>query len=178
MNCKTLWWVVLVGIELASIPFSSADENINGRRGRLSTADYRFAAAVAEAGMMEVRLGELARAQGADIAVRQFGDRMVVDHGIAGNDLIVLAAKKAAILPTQITPEHQRQLDRLRKMSGKDFDQAYARMMVEDHQKDLKEFRKAALTANDPDLKAFAAKLAEVSSAHLDQARQMETKVR
>ncbi len=162
----------------ASAPSANAQKNLDGRRGHLATADYRFASTAAESEMMEVKLGELARVQGADILVRLFGERMVVDHGIAGNNLRVLSAKKAAVLPTLLTVDAQGRLDQLRLLTGANFDKAYAKMMVEDHKRLLNDYRKAALTANDSDLKSFAAKLAEVVSVHLDQARQMEAKVR
>ena len=36
------------------------------------------------------------------------------------------------------------------------FDKAYAKYMVKDHEKDAKEFKDAADDVKDPDLKAFA----------------------
>ena len=46
--------------------------------------------------------------------------------------------------------------DKLSKLSGKDFDKEYISDMVDDHEKDVKEFEKASKDAKDPDLKAWA----------------------
>jgi hypothetical protein len=50
--------------------------------------------------------------------------------------------------------------------------------MVEDHKTDLKEFKKASESVDDPELKAFAAKTATIIGQHLDQAKQMESSVK
>ena len=44
-----------------------------------------------------------------------------------------------------------------RKMRGAEFDRAYMRDMVQDHEKDVKKFRQEAEHANDPDLKSLRA---------------------
>ncbi len=56
-------------------------------RGQLSAADYKFAKTAACGGITEVRLGKLAADKSMNPSVRQFGDRMVTDHGKAGQDL-------------------------------------------------------------------------------------------
>src|SRR3954451_8291739 len=45
-------------------------------RGQLSKKDYKFAHDAALGGLMEVRLGELAKQKAANQTVQQFGDRM------------------------------------------------------------------------------------------------------
>ena len=59
-------------------------------------------------------------------------------------------------LPQQLDQKHQQTHDRLAKLRGAEFDRAYMRDMVADHDKDVKEFRQQAQTASDPDIKAFA----------------------
>ena len=46
----------------------------------------------------------------------------------------------------------------LTSKTGNDFDQAFARMGVEDHEKDIKEFEKEANSGSDPDVKSWAIK--------------------
>jgi len=43
-------------------------------------------------------------------------------------------------------------------MSGAEFDRAYVKMMVNDHNKDVKAFEKQSTRGADPDVKAFAGK--------------------
>ena len=58
------------------------------------------------------------------------------------------------------------------------FYKTYAKDMVKDHQKDVKEFEKAARTLNDPDLKAWAEQTLPVLQQHLQMAQDMEATVK
>jgi len=51
---------------------------------------------------------------------------------------------------------------------GRDFDKAYLNMMLDDHKKDLKAFKKAADKCTDTDLKSFATDGVPVIQKHLD----------
>ncbi|MGV3503784.1 MAG: DUF4142 domain-containing protein [Adhaeribacter sp.] len=130
-----------------------------------------FAVKAASAGMMEVTLGELAQQQGQQEGVKQFGQTMVADHGKANAELAALARNKNMELPTTMLPQHQQHIGHLKALSGPAFDKAYMSMMVQDHEKDVAAFQKAAQGEADPDLKAFAQKTLPVLKAHLDMAR-------
>jgi putative membrane protein len=103
--------------------------------------------------------------------VKKFGARMVQDHGKATQELTSILAQKGATLDTE--KKHHAKLADLEKLSGSEFDVAYAKQMVEDHKKDLKEFKKAAEDADDAEIRAFASKTATVISEHLQQANEM-----
>ena len=64
------------------------------------------------------------------------------------------------------------------KASGPEFDRAYAKAMLKDHKKDVKEFKEAAKDLKDPDLKAFAEKTLPVLEDHLRMAEQLQTNVK
>jgi putative membrane protein len=59
----------------------------------------------------------------------------------------------------------------LSKKSGKEFDRAYMKMMVDDHQEDIKAFEKSSNDAKDADIKAFASKTLPTLRMHLDSAK-------
>jgi putative membrane protein len=63
--------------------------------------------------------------------------------------------------------------DMLMGKSGTEFDTEFARMAVEDHQKDIAEFEKAASSASDSDVKAWAAKTLPTLRAHLKEAESL-----
>ncbi|MDB6018378.1 MAG: outer membrane protein [Pedosphaera sp.] len=146
-------------------------------RGQLSAHDYKFVQEAAEGGMTEVALGQLAADKASDPAVKEFGQRMAQDHSKANQELMQIASQKGAALPTSTTSAEQKEVDRLKGLSGTDFDKAYMKRMVKDHKKDVKEFENAAKKAEDPDLKAFAVKTVPVLQEHLQMAESVHAKV-
>src|SRR5512132_3270594 len=63
--------------------------------------DQMFVKKAAEGGMAEVDLGNVAKQNGSNDAVKQFGDRMVTDHGKANDELKSLAQQKSWTLPSE-----------------------------------------------------------------------------
>jgi putative membrane protein len=162
-------------VALSATPLRAAStEATEKQRGQLSRDDYKFACEAARGGMYEVKAGELAQQQGQDPSIRQFGARMVADHRKADEQLKSIATQKGATLPTRLTRKEQDLLDGLSKLSGKDFDRAYAENMVKDHKTDLKEFQKESQQTEDQDLKTFAKTTAGAISEHLAAAKRME----
>jgi len=139
--------------------------------GTLSSRDRDFLMDAAMGGLMEVELGRIAAQQGASDAVKQFGQRMVTDHSQANTELMTLASSKGITLPTAMDDKHQKAVTKLSAMSGADFDRAYARMMLNDHTKDVNEFERHSTKGTDPDLKAFAGKTLPTLQEHLQMAR-------
>jgi putative membrane protein len=133
-----------------------------------ATDSSSFTTKAAQGGMAEVQLGNLALAKAQSADVKEFAQQMVTDHTKANNDLKNVAAKKSVALPTDINEEQKSTVEKLSKLSGADFDKRYVDSMVEDHEKDVKEFTAQAQSGTDPDVKAFAAKTLPTLQSHLD----------
>jgi putative membrane protein len=146
-----------------------------GTVSSLSTDDKDFAIKAAQGNMAEVSGGTMAAQKGESPDVKNFGNRMVSDHGKALDELKQLAQTKGIALPTDVNDEQKAGADKLSKLSGKYFDKAYTDAMVEDHEKDVAEFDKASKNAQDPDLKAWAAKVLPVIQDHLKMAKAMQS---
>jgi putative membrane protein len=129
--------------------------------------DRQFVEKAADGGKAEVMLGELAQKQASDEQVKQFGNRMVKDHGKANDELARLASAKGISLPTTVGREHRAHADKLAKLSGAAFDRAYMKHMVDDHKKDISEFEKQAKSGKDAELKAFAERTLPTLREHL-----------
>ena len=123
-------------------------------------------------------LGQTAAQKATNPDVKNFGNRMVNDHGKAGDELKQLATNKGLALPTDLNAEDKKIADELSSRSGKDFEKAYIKDMVEDHEKDVKEFEKASKEAQDPDLKSWASKTLPVIQDHLKMAKQIAAKLK
>jgi putative membrane protein len=109
-------------------------------------------------GMAEVQLGQMAAEKASDAQVKEFGQRMVTDHTKANDDLKSVASKEGISLPTSLDAKHQATVDQLSKLSGSEFDRAYVREMVRDHDTDVKEFQRQAQSGTDTGIRDFAAR--------------------
>jgi putative membrane protein len=137
----------------------------------LSSGDRDFLMDAAMGGLMEVELGRVAAQQGTSEAVKQFGQRMVDDHSKANQELMTLATSKGITLPTTLDDKHREHVTKLSAMTGADFDRAYSKMMLSDHNKDVSEFEKESSKGADADLKAFASKTLPTLKEHQQMAR-------
>jgi putative membrane protein len=140
--------------------------------------DTQFVFNAAAGGMSEVKLGTLAARKGTDPSVKQFGQWMVTDHSKAGDELKSLAIQSKITLPADVSKSDAEAFGKLSKLSGAEFDKAYANEMVKDHEKDVAEFQKEATRGNDPSLREFASKTLPTLQSHLQQAREIQRTVR
>ena len=149
----------------ATAPIQSANSTAPGQQ-QVDRADLDFMKKAAEGGMAEVELGKLAQQNAQDAQVKQFGERMERDHSNANRQLEMITSQKGVQLPKQLDPKDQKELDRMSGLKGPAFDRAYMRMMVQDHDKDVKEFQHEAQAARDPDVKNFAQQTLSVIQQH------------
>jgi len=168
---KTLCAGAIV-LGLAAAPMHAAQQATTAEKAdKMMTGgkmpDETFVVKAARGGMAEVELGKLAVDKAASDEVKKFGQRMVDDHGKAGDELKTLAQNKHITLPTTIGPEEQALHDRLAKLSGAAFDRAYMQAMLTDHRKDVNEFRVEAKSGKDGDVKGWAAKTLPTLEEHL-----------
>src|ERR1051325_9536365 len=153
---------------------NSRNANATGEQtgmANMTSQDRDFLMEAAMGGMMEVELGRVAAQQGSSEAVKQFGQRMVDDHSAANTELTTLASGKGITLPTSIDDKHREQVTKLSAMSGAEFDRAYSKMMLKDHEKDVSEFEKESTRGGDAEIKAFASKTLPTLQEHLSMAR-------
>jgi len=143
----------------------------------LSDADREFIKKAAIGGAAEVELGTLATQRASRPAVKDFGAKMVKDHGAANAELATLAKSKGVDVPTALDSTHQALRDRLMALQGSDFDRAYMQEMVKDHTQDVAEFEKAAQTASDAELRGWAAAKLPTLREHLALARDINSQV-
>ena len=131
----------------------------------------------AQGGMAEVELGQLAQQNGQSQDVKDFGKKMVDDHGKANDELKAVASQQGVSLPTTLNAKDQALKDRLSKLNGAEFDKAYMKAMVKDHKQDVAEFKKEASSGNNQAVKDFAGKTLPTLESHLQMAESVSGKV-
>ena len=156
---------VAIPLILAAPAFAQQPRSAAADR-QLNTQEMGFVKEAAAGGLAEVELGKLAQQNAQDDQVKRFGARMVQDHGNANAELTALASGKGVTLPQQLDAKHAQLRDRLARLKGAEFDRAYMRDMVRDHDADMKALRREAQTGTDPDIKPFAQKTLTVVEQH------------
>ena len=158
-------------------------------RANDASNDHAFVEKMAQAGIAEVKLGQLAAERASNAQVKQFGRRMVTDHQKANNELKQVASKMAVQLPAETDAKHQDLYDRLSKLKGAEFDKEYMKAMVEGHQEVAQELERhsdsnarGVGTSGDasqpPDsVNGWASKTLPDVRKHLEEAKQIEAKV-
>jgi putative membrane protein len=159
---------VVAGLMLATLNAAG-----QGTRPAVSATDRSFMEQVAAGGMAEVEHGRLASQNAGAAKVKEFGQRMVTDHGKAGDELKALASRKQVMLPTTLTPEHRAKQDELAALKGSAFDRAYSAHMVMAHEKTVALFEKHIKEGTDAELKAWAEKTLPTVQTHLKLAREL-----
>lgn len=134
---------------------NSSDTSSSGS-DKLSWSDRRFVNKTAEGNQDEVQLAQLALQRASNPDVRQFAQKLLSDHTSMGSELSSLASTKNVKLDKD--DGQSREYKRLSNRSGQDFDREFVDHMVDDHEKDIKDFEKASTDAKDTELRNFASK--------------------
>lgn len=139
--------------------------------GALASGDKKFVEKAVGGSMLEVQLGQMAQQKATNEQVKQFGAKMAEDHAKAGDELKQIATAKGVQVPASVDKSHQKDVQKLEKLSGAQFDREYMKMMVADHKNDVSEFQKQAKSGKDAELKSFAAKTLPTLQEHMKMAQ-------
>lgn len=110
----------------------------------------------------EVHMGQEARAKGQSEAVKEYGATLERDHTAADEKVAALARKRNIELtdPPAGDPKHALPL-------GESFDKDFAKMMVDDHKKDIATVKAERDKTTDPELKELLGDLLPTLEKHL-----------
>jgi putative membrane protein len=135
------------GLVIALVVGAPSPLQAQGRPDDLN-ADSKFIREVASDNLLEIRLGTIAKKKATNPAVQQFADRMVTDHTWMLENWRSLVTKSGFPFQPGLRDEQEREVKRLEKMSGGEFDRAYMTVMIQDHQNAIVKFQNARNTAN------------------------------
>ncbi len=142
-----------------------------------SNPDQQFVSDAAKGNRAEVELGKMIASKTSDPAVKRFAQMMVDDHTKALNQLQQVASQKNINLPDGIPDDAKDLQTKLSSESGKQLDKDYMDGMVQDHQKDVQEFKDASQNLHDTDVKQWATKTLPTLQQHLQRAKQVDDKL-
>ncbi|TBR23570.1 MAG: DUF4142 domain-containing protein [Reyranella sp.] len=135
-----------------------------------------FVTLAAQSDLLEIESSKLALAKSESDKAKQFATRMIKDHTETSAELksLVSGGKVQASLPASLDKAHQEKLDKLAKLSGKDFTKEYDEMQVSAHKDAVSLFERYAKEGDNPELKAFAGKHLPHLQEHLKMAQSLD----
>ncbi|BCQ22714.1 DUF4142 domain-containing protein [Caballeronia sp. NK8] len=138
---------------------------------KLSPVDQQFLQDAGQAGATELAASKLALTHASDRQVREFAQRMIVDHTKLARNLDVLAKRHGITTPPAADTAV---IGSLQNLQGAEFDKAYIeKVAVGGHQKAVELFRKESESGNDTAMKAAASKALPIISHHYEMAQQL-----
>ena len=167
MKMKTILCCATLAIAAMLVPKAKAQ----------SDDDKKFLATVAQGDKNEIALSKAAEEKATNPAVKAFAQKMVKEHTEMTESMKPLAEKWGLNAPTGLDDDHQKELDKLNGLSGKDFDKEYIDQMVSDHAKALDAFTKEAKDTKDMKFRATVLKDKTAVAAHKNMAYDLKKKL-
>ena len=134
-----------------------------GAKVKMSQKDVNFIQKAAGGGAQEVENGKMAEKQAKSAEVKSIAARIVADHTRLNKELTALATRKGVTFNTSGV--------RAQNLGSGDFDRLYVTWLEQVHRADIAAFETAAKSADDKELKAWAAKALPTLKQHLAMAQ-------
>jgi putative membrane protein len=141
------------------------------------SADSSFIRQAIRGNYTEVALGRLAETRASNSEVKDFAERMVDDHNSMNKEWVDLAQDNDMKVAVEFGTSGQQAVDRLEKLSGTAFDQAYMSEMIREHEQDLAAFQRMASSASSSEVRQLASSGASTIREHLVSAQQVGSRV-
>jgi putative membrane protein len=131
-----------------------------------SDADKTFTGKVSQGGMYEVEASKVAAQKATAQDVKDMAITEVHDHSMVNSELKKIAVSDGLEVAPYLNAAFQQRLDKLKSVSGSEFDAAYASDMAQIHDMDEKLFAQEAIDGSGQ-FKAFAAKTDLIVKRHI-----------
>jgi putative membrane protein len=168
MKMKTMMCCAVVAVAAMLIPNKATAQ---------SDDDKKFLAMAAQSDQNEIALSNIAAQKASDPAVKAFAEKMVTEHTKMTASMKPFAEQWGLTPPTGPDADHQKEIDKLNGLSGKDFDKEYIDQMVSDHAKALDAFTKEAKDTKDVQFRAAVLKGKTMVAAHKNMAYDLKKKL-
>lgn len=147
-------------------------------RTNVDDQSLTFVKTAAEANNAEIKVSTIAEAKSKNQRVINFAKMMIKDHSDAGKELKTVAFKDYVTLADSPSVEHKQLMDSLNKISSPtDFDKAYMKAMVADHEKAVQLFHDES-ESNNVSMKKYAEKYLPALRMHLDSAKAISSSLK
>lgn len=148
-------------------------------RGEMNTIhntvdDKSFVKKASINGMIDVEMAKLAAEKGFSSEVKQYGQKTADERTKSNNQLKEIASRESIAIPNGLTARQQGHIDKLSKLSGTAFDQAYLKDQVKSRGNDVREYQMEAQDGSDTGVKTFAAQTLPALQENLKTAKDLQ----
>ena len=150
---------------------------LNPLQAQGSQAEQQFVNQVAAENLMEVRLGQAAQQRATNPSVKQFAQRMVIDHTSMQKQWMAVAKKNGIDFKAEMSARHLQQAEQLRTLTGAAFDQTYMGLMVQNHQENVSTFQAQRNGGHSADVRQLIDVALPTLQEHLSTAQQIAGQV-
>jgi putative membrane protein len=159
-------------VALAAMPRAPLHAQLEALR-----QDSKFIFDAASSNLLEIRLGQLAQSKAVNASVKQFGQQMVTDHNNLQTQLTAIVSKTGTDFKPGMNDEDEKEVERLDKLSGTEFDRQYMTSMIQHHQQDVAEFQSMSSSARSAEARQIATTGLPVLQRHMTMATQVGSQV-
>ena len=142
--------------------------------GEINQVDRLFVEQFAMGNRAEIEVGKLAMDKAHNGAVETFARRMANDHTQANDRLAELAKRRNIALPDAPDTEQETMQQRLRNLSGAEFETAYIESQIKGHQKTATLLEWEIDSGENNQIKRFASQTLPVVFQHLQMAQNIQ----
>lgn len=160
---------VLASLVLVAAPAAVAAEQPAAAGVDAPSTPSKVLIELHHANQKEIQMGQQAKEKGESAEVRNYGETLIRDHRDADQKVEKLAEK----MNVELTPP-QKEVHQV--PAGAGFDEHFAKMMVEDHKKDIQKMREARDNLSDPQVKELIGDVLPTLEKHLDEAQDIANK--
>ncbi len=161
----------------AAVKKANTSNDEKAEAGVLNEKVAEFLVKSADARFMDAQEGKLAVEKATLPALKKYGRWMMKDQAILLKEIKTLAAKRNITLPVAISNKKEKGREDLAEKDGSDFEKKFIKMMIIDHERDIKMFEDA-IDFDDKEVSAFAKKYLPTIKAHLSKIEGIEKSIK
>lgn len=143
----------------------------------LNDTDKTFVKKAEQGDIKERDLGRVVAEKTQNKDVKDYAQMLADDHTKDLRKVVDLENQKGMPQPKDLAKVNNEALDKLNGLSGAALDREFVKMMVDDHQKDIADYRNAMNAAQDEDVKYYAMHTLPTLQDHLKKAQDLQDKL-
>ncbi len=151
---------------------------LGGATSPVTPADQKFIQDSSISYLEVVEFGRLAEQRGTSAEIKAYGKRLAADLDKVLQQLSAVGAPKGISLPPDLPDVYGADRDKLKKLTGAEFDRTFLQMVIANQKVDTAELEKRWRDSQDASVRAFGQQTLPTIRGHLTQAETLAAKLR